>query len=304
VKAYVLQRILLLVPVLVGVSLINFALMHAAPGGPFDFESLMSAQNRQTLVEYYGLDRPLWEQYLNYVSKALQGDFGYSFRFRNQPVAEIIAARFTVSLQLGIAAILVATLVGIPLGVLAAVYRNSWIDRLGMFASTVGFSVPNFVTSMLLILLLGLGLSLLPVGGWGTPQQMILPALALGLPWACLLARLARSAMLDEFSQPYVLVARAKGARRWYIVIVHMLRNALRPLVTVIGILTAEMITGSFVIETIFGIPGLGQYFITSILAADYPMIMGLALFYAVVVALMNLVVDLLYLAIDPRIRY
>jgi oligopeptide transport system permease protein len=302
-KTYVLNRVLLIIPVLVGVSIVNFALMHAAPGGPFDLESLMSAQNKQALIEYYGLDRPVWEQYLSYAGRALQGDFGYSFRFRNQAVSEIIGSRFAVSLQLGLAAIAVSVLIGVPLGVLAAVYRNSWIDRLGMFGSTVGYSAPTFVTSML-FLLLALALGVLPESGWGTPQQMILPAVALGLPWASLLARLTRSAMLDEFSQPYVLVARAKGARRWYVVIVHVMRNALRPLVTVLGILTSEMITGSFAIETIFGIPGLGQYFITSILSADYPMIMGVALFYAVIVAMMNLVVDLIYFVIDPRIRF
>ena len=278
--------------------------MHAAPGGPFDTETLQTAESRQRLIEHYKLDEPLWVQYGTYLVNAVQGDFGESFRYRNQDVSEIIADRFKVSAQLGLAAISVSILVGIPLGVIAALNRNTWIDYLGMFSSTIGYSVPNFVTSMLLILVLGLSLRLVPIGGWGTPQQFIMPAIALGLPWAGLLARLARATMLEELGQMYVLVARAKGLRRAVVIVRHVLRNALRPLVTVIGVLVSEMITGSFVIETIFGIPGLGKYFVTSVLASDYPLIMGLALFFAVIIALMNLIVDLLYFVIDPRIRF
>jgi oligopeptide transport system permease protein len=304
VAVYLIRRLIFSVPTLLGVSLVTFALMHAAPGGPFDTDAILPDATKRLLLAKYHLDLPVWQQYLLYLRGTVTGDLGTSIRNPGVTVTDLIASRFAVSLQLGLAALVVTLAVGLPLGVIAATHHNRWADRLAMLTSLAGYSVPNFVVGVVLLLIFAVILKLVPVGGWGAPNQFILPAIALGLPWSSIIGRLVRANMLEVLGQDYVRTARSKGLDPPHVLIRHALRNAMIPTVTVTGILTADLITGSMVIETIFGIPGLGQYFVGSILNSDYPVIMGTALFYALLLVLMNLLVDVVYSYLDPRIRY
>jgi len=300
---YLLRRFLTLIPTVLGVSLLTFVLMYMVPGGPLHMEGIQSPESLKHLERIYNLDRPLHEQYFIYLGNALRGDFGTSFRFRDVKVSDIIAARFPVSAQLGLSA-LGTVLVGVPLGVIGAVRQNTAVDYLVMFIATVGYSMPNFVVSLFLLIVFAVTLSVFPVGGWGSPLHVILPAIALGLPWMSLIARLTRANMLDVLGQDYIRTARGKGLTERVVVFRHALRNAAIPLITMFGVFTARLIVGSMPIEIIFNIPGLGQYMVRSIQAADYSMIMGLALFFSFIVMGMNLLVDVTYSFIDPRIKY
>ncbi|MHB0871225.1 MAG: ABC transporter permease [Chloroflexota bacterium] len=303
-QRYLIQRFLWIIPVLFFISLITFVLMHAVPGGPWDQDKKLAPQVVENLNRRYGLDRPLHEQYFTFLGNAVQGDLGVSFIYQDRKVTDVILDGLPVTATLAAAALLVAIAIGIPLGVLAALRQNSWVDYLCLFFATIGASVPNFVMGIVLIILLSVTLHLLPTGGWGTWQKIIMPALALGLYPAALLARMTRAAMIEAIRQDFVRTARAKGLVENVILWRHIFKNALIPVVTVLGPTAAVLITGSFIIESIFAVPGIGKFYIQGIFARDYGLLMGTTLFYAVVIAFANLLVDVLYAFIDPRIRY
>ena len=241
---------------------------------------------------------------MNYVGNAMHGDLGISFIYQDRSVTDVILEGLPVTATLAFLALLVSIFFGIPLGILAALRQNSWVDYVCLFLATIGASVPNFVLGILLIIGLSVGLHLLPTSGWGERQKTIMPALALGVYPAAVIARITRASMIEAIRQDYVRTARAKGLVEVIILSRHILKNALIPVVTVLGPVAATLIAGSFIIESIFAIPGIGKFYIQGIFARDYGLMMGATLFYAVVIAFANLAVDILYAFIDPRIRY
>jgi len=301
---YVIRRILWALPVLLVISLITFSLGHAIPGGPFDREKPLPKEIIANLEAYYGLDDPLWKQYTDYLWNALHGNFGPSYSSRSRTVNDIISEHFPISTQLGILALILAMVVGIPLGMVSALKQNSYIDYFSMFFALLGVSVPAMTLGPVLVWFFALKLNLLPVARWGTWQQAILPAFTLGIGSAALLARLTRASMLQVIREDYIRTARSKGVSEKNVTVHHALKNALIPVVTVIGPLFAALVTGSLIVEQIFAIPGTGKYFITSVTNRDYPVILGIMLLYAFLIIVANLVVDLTYAWIDPRIKY
>ena len=302
--AYIVRRLVWLIPVLFFVAAITFVLMHLVPGGPWDRDKRLPPQAVENVNAKYGLDEPVWRQFTDYIFNAARGDLGVSFRSLNRPVRDILWDGIKVSATLGFLALGVAVVVGVSLGILAALRQNSVIDYLSVAFATFGASVPAFVLGMLLLIVFTAYLHWLPTGGWGTPKQAIMPVIALSVLPAAYIARVTRAGMLEVLQQDYIRTARAKGLRENAVVLRHMLRNALIPVLTVMGPVAAALVTGSFIIEFLFAIPGIGRFFVTSIAARDYGMIMGTTLFYATVVVLANLIVDLLYAVVDPRIRY
>jgi oligopeptide transport system permease protein len=305
---YVLRRVVRLVLVMLTVYTLVFFAAHAIPGGPFEEGSLpLEPQALENLRRHYRLDRPLWQQYLgNLWAIVRHADLGPSYISAHRTVNDIIADHFPVSLQLGLLAIALSLVIGIPIGVIAAVWRNSPLAHGGMAFALVGVSVPNFVMTPLLIIVLAVWLRWLPSGGWAglLSPRAVIPALALAFLPAAALARYTRSAMLGVLGLDYVRTARAKGLWEARVIMRHALRNALIPVITIAGFYLARVVTGSFFVETIAAVPGLGRYFITSISTRDYPVMLGTTLVLACAVALVNLVVDLLYGLADPRIRY
>ena len=302
---YVIRRLLLLIPVLFFISIITFSLAHAVPGGPFDREKALPPEVKANLEKYYGLDQPVWKQYVDYVTDVIfRFDFGPSYRSRGRGVNDIFKDHLPVSAQLGLAAIAIALVIGLPLGILAALKQNTIWDYLGMGLAIFGVSVPAIVLGPMLILIFALSLHLLPVAGWGTPAKMIMPALALGLRESAIIARLTRASMLQVIREDYIRTARAKGLTERVVMVRHALKNAFIPVATILGPMFAALVTGTFIVEQIFAIPGMGKYFITSITNRDYPVVMGTILLYAVFLVLANLAVDLTYAFLDPRIRY
>jgi oligopeptide transport system permease protein len=302
--AYVFQRLLWTVPVLLAVAAVTFALMHAVPGGPWDRSKRLPPQAVENVNHAYGLDRPLPVQFGDYVLDLAKGDLGVSFRSQNRPVSDILADGIRVSGTLGLLALALSVGVGVTLGIAAALWRNSAIDYATVVFSTAAASVPSFIFGMLLLVLFTANLHWLPSGGWGTPKQAIMPVLALSALPAAYIARVTRASMLDVLDQDYVRTARAKGLRENVVVLRHMLRNALIPVLTIIGPLAAMLVTGSFIVEELFAIPGVGRTFVTSVSSRDYGVIMGTTLFYTFVVVIANLAVDVLYAIVNPRIRY
>jgi ABC-type dipeptide/oligopeptide/nickel transport system permease component len=305
---YIVRRALLLIPSLLAVFTITFFLMHATPGSPWDRTGRpLPAQVVERLNEKYGLDQPVWQQYLTYLGNiVLRGDLGESYNRAGQDVTTILLRFFPVSLQLGTLAMLIALTAGTTLGVLSAYHHNTLLDRAATFLAIVGVSTPNYVVATLLIIVLSIYLGWLPTGGWDgiASNKVIIPALALALFPTALLARYVRSRMLEVWRADYIRTARAKGVRETLILLRHGLRNALIPAVTVAGIAFAEVVTGSFFVESITAVPGIGRYFVTSVMARDYPVIIGTTLLYAAIVMVMNLVVDILYTYLDPRLHY
>ncbi len=301
---FVVKRLFSLIPVLIAISLITFLLMHSVPGSPFDQEDKpLPPEIRENLEAFYKLDDPLHIQYLRYMGNALRGDLGPSYMQRNRSVNEIIASHFPISLKLGLLGISVAIVVGLPIGIISALRQNTAWDYLSMFWAIAGVSVPAMTLGPLLIWGFALELGLLPVARWGSWQQAILPAFTLGIGNAAIIARLTRASMLQVIREDYVRTARAKGLRERRVMVKHALRNALIPVITILGPLFAAMITGSMVVEQIFAIPGLGRFFVDSVGARDYPVIMGTTLLFALLLVLSNLAVDISYSWIDPRIR-
>ena len=302
--AYLLQRTLWIIPVLFAVAVITFVLMHQVPGGPWDQSKRLPPEALENVNRAYGLDQPMWEQFGRYILGLAQGDLGVSFRSRNRPVADVLSDGIRVSATLGALSLALSVTVGVGLGVVSALRRNSALDYAAVAFATVGASVPSFILGMLLLVVFTGQLHWLPSGGWGSPQQAVMPVLALSALPAAYIARLTRASMLDVLRLDYVRTARAKGLSERAVVLRHMLRNVLIPVLTVIGPLAALLVTGSFIVEQVFAIPGLGRTFVNSIGARDYGVIMGTTLLYASFVAVANLVVDALYAVADPRIRY
>ena len=301
--AYIIKRIFNAVLVLWVVITITFGLMHAIPGGPFTVEKSLPPVVLKSIEERYKLNDPLYKQYGDYLTNLVQGDLGPSFKYPGRSVNDIIKDGFPVSFQLGMEAVLIAVIIGIPAGVLAAVKQGKWQDHAVNFCTTLGVAVPSFVVAALLIYVLSTKLHLLPSAMWEGWQYQIMPALALsGMPMS-FIARLARSSMLDVLGQDYIKTARAKGLSRLTVLFKHALPNSLIPVITYIGPMAAGILTGSFVIESIFAIPGLGQYFVTSIYNRDYTVILGVTIFYSVIVIVLNMLVDLIYPLLDPRIK-
>ncbi len=301
---YIICRVLWAILVIFIAGTLVFVVMRKMPGGPFDVENIMSDKARENLVKLYGLNLSIGKQYVNFLSAAVRGDFGTSYKYRGRRVSEIIRARFPVSALLGLSAVMFTAVLGIPLGIIAALRRNTWVDYLVMFFASLGYAVPNFVTGLLLMLVFSVHVNLFPAGGWGKPANVVLPAIALGLPSVCIIARLTRSSMLDTLQEDYVKTAQAKGLSTLVVVMKHAFRNSVIPVITVLGVIGSAMIGGSIVIERVFALPGLGNFFASSIKDADYSVVMGIGLLLSVIVVLANLLVDLIYGLIDPRIVY
>jgi len=301
---YIIHRLLTLVPTWIGVTLMAFLFIHAVPGGPFDTGALRSETTTEILNAKYHLDEPLPTQYFLYMKGVVRGDLGESIVQPGLSVADVILERFPISALLGVSALAVALSVGVTAGLVAAVHRHRLTDHFVMLGATIGYAIPNFVLSIVFLLLFGLKLGVFPVGGWGSPSHIVLPAFALGLPWASLVARLTRTSLIEALQSDYVRTAQAKGASTLRVVLRHAFRNAALPLVTLVALLVAELITGSLIVESIFGIPGMGYYLAQSVLGSDYTLTLGLIVFYATLVFVANLAVDVSYAVLDPRIRY
>ena len=300
---YTVGRVMWIVPVLVAVASITFLLMHFVPGGPWDREKKLPPQVVENLNHRYGLDKPLWRQYSDFLTGTFKGDLGVSYTFQDRTVTEVIRQGLPTSATLGGIAFLIAIGVGIPLGMAAAIRRNSLVDYVSMSFATLFASVPGFVIAIILVIIFSVNWHLLPTGGWGSPSQVIMPAIALAALPTAFIARVTRASALEVLGQDYIRTARAKGLSDLVVQYRHVLRNALIPPITLLGPELAALITGSFIIETVFSIPGIGRLFVLGVFQRDYGLIMGMVLFYAFIIAVMNLAVDLLYSMIDPRIR-
>jgi oligopeptide transport system permease protein len=304
VIAYIGRRFLWIIPVLFTVSIITFFLMHAVPGGPWDRDKRLPQATQDRLNAKYGLDQPIYVQYLTWAGKFVQGDLGPSYRYTDRTVNEIVADGFWTTVQLGIMAFILSVLVGIPLGIFAALGHNRGPDYVSTSVSIIGIATPSFVLSILLIVFFAVQLGWFPTGGCKGPQYWVLPTIALaGFPIA-IIARYTRASMLEVTRKDYIRTAHSKGIRDQAVVSRHMIRNALIPVVTILGPTLAFLVTGSFIIERIFGIPGMGKFYIDSITTRDYSLLMAMTMLYAFAVAFLNVVVDVLYAYIDPRIRY
>jgi oligopeptide transport system permease protein len=300
---YVIKRVLLAVVTLWLVATITFTLMNMVPGGPFLSEKAPSEATLKALNEKYGLDKPLIVQYKNYMGKLFRGDMGPSIKQRGRTVNQIISSGFKVSAKVGGLSVLLAVLIGVPLGSIAALNRGKWIDNAIIVFSTCGIAVPSFVVSTILMMILSVRLNLLPTYGLSSPLHYIMPVMALAFYPASYITRLMRSSMLEVLGQDYMRTAKAKGLSQFIMLFKHALRNAVLPVVTYLGPLLAYTLTGSFVVEKIFTIPGLGNDFISSIVNRDYTLIMGTTIFLAALIIIMNLMVDIAYKLIDPRIK-
>jgi oligopeptide transport system permease protein len=305
---YALSRVIWLAPTLLAMALVTFLVMHATPGSPLDpvaeGANPLSPEAQKNLAAHYGLDKPLPLQFAIFVGKAVRGDFGNSFVYKTRSVREILVQAFPVSLFLGVMALAIAITGGIALGVLAAVYQNRGWDYLSVVLATFGVAVPNFVLAVFLIVLFSLMVPLFPTGGWDSPRHWVLPTITLALAPLGIVARFTRASMLEVIRADFTLTARAKGLGEVPVILKHALKNAFIPVVTLLGPMAAAVGTGSFFVESIFRVPGMGRFFVESMTGRDYPMIMAVVLTYGAFLALMNLVVDLLYGALDPRIRY
>lgn len=304
---YIIRRVFWLVPVLFVVSVVTFLLMHMAPGGPWDRDigRELPAATVKRLEAQFHLDKPLHEQYLLYMWGAVRGDLGPSYQFKNQNVTELLADRFPYSARLGLGALFLALLFGVPLGVAAGLRQNSWVDYLAIFFATIGIAVPSFVFGLYMIIVLSVALDWFPVAAsdWTDWKPWVLPTIALAVGPAAYIARLTRSSILEVLRQDYVRTAKSKGLRARAIIVRHVLRNAMIPVWTILGPVAAGLVTGSFVIERVFSVPGIGQLFVQSIGARDYSMIMGTTLLYSFLVAVANLMIDVTYGLFDPRIK-
>jgi oligopeptide transport system permease protein len=301
---FVVRRVLWLLLVLLIISMVTFLLMHLVPGGPWAKGKPLPPAVIAAINAKYGLNKPLYVQYAKYLWGILHGDLGISYSYQDRSVTQIIMQSFPKSAILGGIAFILALIVGISLGMAAALRQNTWVDYVCVMFSTIFASVPGFVLGILLVIVFSVILHLLPSGGWGTPSDLVLPVIALAALPAAYIARITRASTLETMRQDYVRTARSKGLLERVVLIRHILRNALIPVVTISGPEFANLVAGSFIVETIFSIPGIGRLFVSSVFARDYGLIMGTTLFYAFLISIANLVVDILYAVIDPRIRY
>lgn len=321
--AYIIRRILWAIPVLFCIVLVTFLLARAIPGGPFDRagDKSLPESVRRNLEAKYGLDRPLPEQFVGYITDVLQGDLGPSFFYRGRTVNQIMSESFPISLQLGLLSLLLAVIIGIPAGIFAALRQNTWIDYSSSFVAILGVSIPNIVLGPLLIYIFAVKLGWFPAARWGVNYKelyfgfippmssdfwthAILPTFTLGTAFSATFARLTRASLLQTIREDYIRTARAKGLAQWAVVARHALKNSMIPVVTIFGPLLIGVVTGSFVVERIFGIAGMGEFFVTSVTNRDYPIILGTTLVYSVGLVLANIGVDIAYAWLDPRIRY
>ena len=298
---FILKRIFQAIPVLLIVATLTFFMIRLAPGGPFSSEKNVSAEVLANINKYYGLNKSIFEQYSDYMFSLLRGDLGPSYKYSNRNINDIIAKTFPVSLELGSMAMLFAITIGIVAGVIAAIKPNSLRDYVSMSFVMIGICVPAFVLGPILIWFFALQLEWFNVGGWNTPGDYILPAITLGAIYAANIARLSRGGMLEILSQDFIRTARAKGINEKWVIIKHALRGGLMPVVSYTGPAIAGVITGSFVVETIFQIPGLGRIFVQSAFDRDYTMIVGTVLFYALLIVALNILVDILYVCLDSK---
>lgn len=303
-KRFVIGRLLQAIPVILAVITVTFFLMRVAPGGPFDGEKAVIPEVKAALEAQYRLDQPLLWQYLAYLRDLAQGDFGPSFKYPGRSVNELIGAGLPVTAELGVYALLLATLIGTLAGVIAALKPNTAQDYLPMGLAMIGICVPSLLLGPLLVLVFGIQLEWLPVSGWGDiPGDKILPSITLGAAYAAYIARLARAGMLEVLSQDYIRTARAKGLPEWQVVVKHGLRGGLLPVLAFLGPAFAGLLAGSFVVETVFQIPGLGRFYVQAAFNRDYTMILGTSVFLSVLIVLFNLLSDLLAAALNPRLR-
>ena len=299
---FLLRRVLLGIPVLVAVATLTFLIMHWVPGGPFDSEKILPPAIIANIEAKYHLDQPVGIQYLLYMKQLLQGDLGPSYKYIGRDVSDILRDTFPVSFTLGMCAVLVVLGMGVPAGIISAYWKNSLLDRSILLFAAMGISIPSFVLGAVSVWIFSHQWHLLPPALWEGPRYMILPAFALGAGFAGYVARLTRTTVLDVLSSDYIRTARAKGLTEFKILIKHVLINSIYPIVSVMGPLTAGLVTGSFVIEFVFSIPGMGRFFITAVTNRDYPLIMGVTLVYAVLIVVANIVVDIVYGWLDPRV--
>ena len=302
---YVLQRLLSAIPTLLLVVALAFLLVHAAPGGPFDEERVLPETVARNVAAYYHLDEPLPQQFARYVGGLLRGDFGPSYRYSDYTVGELIAEAFPVSMKLGLLAMLLGVVVGVGVGTLAALKRNTVADRVLIGFAMTGISIPVFVIAPFLVLAFAVWLRWLPAGfsGSDSASRLVLPVVALALPQIAYIARLARASMIDVLASGFVRTARAQGLGTAAILRHHALKPAMLPVLSYMGPALAAILTGSVVVEEIFGIPGLGQFFVRGALNRDYTLVLGIVVFYATLIVFLNLVVDILYGVLDPRVR-
>ncbi len=300
---YIIKRVAMGIFSIFIVATVTFFVMNLVPGGPFVAEKSISAAAQQALAEKYGLDKPLGAQYVNYMKSLLHGDLGLSLRQRGRTVNEIIASKLPVSCRLAGVAVLVALCIGIPLGCISAYNRGKWLDNIIIVFATCGIAIPSFISSVLLLYEFGMNLKLLPTVGLNSAAAYIMPVIALGFYPTAYICRLMRSSMLDVLGQDYMRTARAKGLSQGKSLFKHALRNAILPVVTYLGPALAYTLTGSLIVEKIFTIPGLGDSFVSSITGRDYMVIMGTTIFLATLIITMNVIVDIVYKIIDPRIK-
>ena len=300
---FILLRILQAIPTLFIIATLTFFMTRLAPGGPFDAEKNIPEEIKEKLESHFGLEKPLHTQYFLYLGNLLQGDLGPSFKYMGWEVSELIAKAFPVSAQLGLFSLLIALVLGLPAGVVAALRKNSAYDYCLMITAMLGICLPTFVLGPLLILFFSSWLGWLPPLGWYSVADMILPSLTLGLFYGAYIARLTRAGMLDILNQDYIRTARAKGAPPVRVVLRHAIKGGLLPVVTFLGPAFAGLISGSFIIESIFCIPGLGRFFVTAAFNRDYTMVLGTVLFYACLIIILNLLVDMIQASIDPKTR-
>lgn len=303
--SFIFKRLLQAIPVLFVVSLATFVMIRSAPGGPFDSDRNVPPEIIKKLNERYHLNDPLWKQYVDYMGNVLQGDFGPSFKYPSHTVNDLIAAGFPATFELATYAIVFALIVGLLAGVFAAQKRNTAQDYLSMSAAMIGICLPSFVLGPILLLVFGIWLGWLPVAGWGEISgDKILPSITLGAVYAAYIARIARGGMLEVLSQDYIRTARAKGLSEGRIMLVHAMRGGVTPVVSFLGPAIAGLLAGSFVVESIFQIPGLGRFYVTAAFNRDYTMIMGCTIFFAFLIVLFNLLADVLLVWLNPKLRH
>lgn len=301
---FILKRILQSIPVLLFVSAATFFMVRAAPGGPFDADRAVPPEVLKHLNERYHLDDPLWKQYLNYMGNLVQGDFGPSFKYPTHTVNDLIAAGLPATLELSLYAILFALIIGLFAGIMASLRTNTLQDYVPMSVAMIGICMPSFVLGPILLLVFGIWLQWLPVAGWGQiPGDKILPSITLGAGYAAYIARISRGGMLEVLSQDYIRTAKAKGLSTARIVFVHALRGGITPVISFLGPALAGLLAGSFVVETIFQVPGLGRFYVMAAFNRDYTMILGCTIFFAFLIVMFNLLADIILVWLNPKLR-
>jgi oligopeptide transport system permease protein len=301
---FIARRLLETIPVLLIIITATFFMIRFVPGGPFTSEKAVTPEIKANLEAHYGLDKPLYQQYFDYLGSLMKGDLGPSFKYPNRTVNEIIADKLPVSLELGLTSLTVALVFGITLGVLAAVKRNTWLDYVSSSIAMTGICIPTFVLGPILVLVFAIYFGWFNASGWYTASDRVLPAATLGLVYSAYVARLTRGGMLEILNQDYIRTARAKGASETRVILRHALRGGLLPVVSFLGPAIAGILTGSFVIETIFQIPGLGREFVNSAFNRDYTLVLGTVILYATLIIVLNLVVDVVQVWLNPKLKF